>query len=193
MLALRKIAVTGGISAGKSTVCQILKEYGAYVVDADAIVHNLLSSKPQIRERVVALLGPEIIIGNQISRKKISEIVFSNPKKLNALEAILHPAVKEEIERQYDRVKTSSAYRFFVAEVPLLYEAQMENDFDTVLAVLAEDATLQKRCTQAHFDKRKKRQLSSDLKAAKAHFTIYNNGDLAQLRQSIQNFLKENP
>lgn len=190
MLVLRKIAVTGGVSAGKSTVCHLLKEYGAYTVDADAIVHNLLSPNTPIGKKVVDLLGPEIVTGTQISRKKISEIVFSNPKKLKALEAILHPAVKEEINRQFNQVKNNPSYRFFVAEVPLLYEAGMEKDFDTVIAVVADDATIRARSKKENMKERVENQLPSSTKASYADYTISNNGDIAALRLSIQNLVK---
>lgn len=68
---MRKIAVTGTLAAGKSTVCFLLKEAGAYVVDADKIVHQLLKLDCPIGQQVVKLLGPEIITQNQIDRKKI--------------------------------------------------------------------------------------------------------------------------
>jgi dephospho-CoA kinase len=182
VLTLRKIAVTGGLSAGKSTVCGLLKEYGAYVVDADKIVHSLLSPDTPIGKRVVALLGPEIITGNQINRKKISDIVFSNPTKLTALEAILHPAVRQEINNQYNHVKNNPAYLFFVAEVPLLYEAGMEEDFDTVIAVVADE--------RSNMRERRIRQLPPSLKALRADYTISNNGDMASLRLSVHNLVK---
>ena len=81
MLNLRKIAITRSLAAGKSTVGRILQEFGAYVVDADEIVHSLLSPNTQIGQKVIELLGSDIVAGNQLDRKKISEIVFSDPNK----------------------------------------------------------------------------------------------------------------
>ena len=114
---MRKIAITGTLASGKSTIGRILQEYGAYVVDADEIVHSLLSPNTPIGQQIVELLGSEIVAGNQLDRKKISEIVFADPKKLRSLEKILHPAVKQEINRRFDRVKNNPSYKFFVAEV----------------------------------------------------------------------------
>ena len=73
---MKKVAVTGGVASGKSVVCQFFKECGAYVVDADAIVHRLLSSDTAIKEQIIHLLGTEIVVGTQIDRKKLAEIVL---------------------------------------------------------------------------------------------------------------------
>lgn len=186
---MRKIAITGGLAAGKSTVCRILQEYGAYIVDADEIVRSMLSPNTPIGKRVIALLGSEIVTGNQINRKKISEIVFSNPKKLTALEAILHPAVMEEINCRFDQVKNHPSYRFFVAEIPLLYEAQLEGEFDHVVAVIADERVARQRFQEGDFEQRNARQLSSASKASKADFTIVNNGELTVLHSSVQDLM----
>src|SRR5271157_2236178 len=104
MLKVRKIAVTGGLSAGKTTVCQLFKELGAYVISADEIVHQLLSPGTPTAQQVVNLLGSDVLQSKQLDRSKIAAIVFSQKDHLNALEAILHPAVFNEIEQRYQHV-----------------------------------------------------------------------------------------
>lgn len=197
MLTLKKIAVTGGLSSGKSTVCRLLQEQGAYVVDADQIVHQLLSSDSKIGQQVTQLLGPGVITHKQINRKKIAELVFSNSQKLKALEAILYPAVEKEIKHRYSSVQNDSRYLFFVAEVPLLYKTSLTPFFDTLIEVTAPEETAQERFIQKHqstkedFQRRREQQKGSSLKP---DFILQNTGDLAALRQAVLklvNTLKE--
>ena len=186
---MRKIAVTGRLAVGKSTVCRILKEYGAYVINADEIVDRLLSPYTTTGKKVVELLGSDIVVQNQIDKKKISKIVFSDSNKLNALEKILHPSVKQEIEKLYNTVKDDHSYKFFVAEIPLLFEAGMEKDFDTVITVTADVEIARRRFGKDYFEERQKRQLPPDTKASKSHFVITNNSDLNALKSSIQKIM----
>lgn len=191
MLALKKIAVTGGLAAGKSTVCSILHELGSYVISADAIVHQLLSPDTTVGQRVVALLGPEILSDHGLDRKKVADKVFSNFDLLRALEKILHPVVLNEIEARYLQSKNEQKYSLFVAEIPLLYEKEWEQFFDTVIAIGAEPAICRHRFKEdrhqedAEFDRRMKRQLSPLYKATKTPFFIENNGSLEELRQKV--------
>lgn len=183
---MKKIAVTGGLGTGKSTVCRFLNELGAYVVSADEIVRQILTAESHVGQQVIKLLGPGIITNHQIDRKKISNIVFSNPSKLQALEFLLHPAVRHEIDLSFKKVKNDLCYRFFVAEVPLLYEAQMENDFDTVIAVVANEKIAKERSSEgAEFDRRSRFQLPPSAKSMKANYTIKNDGDLTTLKAQV--------
>lgn len=191
MLTLKKIAVTGGLATGKSTVCELLRKQGAYVVNADAIVHELLKPESVVYQQVIQLLGPDIFTGNQIDRAKISNIVFSNPTKLKALESILHPAVRQEIKRQFEAVKTMPSYYWFVAEVPLLYEAHMEDDFDLVVAVVSDKEIARKRALSTdEFDRRSRLQLSQTAKEKRADYVIANNGNLQQLQHDVAYFIR---
>lgn len=195
MLILRKIAITGSPAAGKSTVCRILKEeYGACIINADEIVNGLLSPNTSIGKKVITLLGSDIVVANQINKKKISEIVFADLNKLDALEKILHPAVRQEMLRQFAAVQNSS-YQYFVAEVPLLFEAGMDTDFDTVITVIANSKITKKRFAKDHFEARHQRQLDPAIKASKSHFVITNQGDLktlkSEIKKIIDSYLKE--
>lgn len=190
MLKLKKIAITGGVASGKSTVCRFFQELGAYVVNADAIVHELLKPETDLGQQIIRQFGPEIIINGQISRRRIAEKAFKDPKQLEKLEELLHPAVRLRVAELYNAACNKGTYTSFVVEVPLLFEVGSEVNYDVVVAVLSNEAQAKLRFEQAGFQKteydlRMKRQLKPETKAAKAHFTITNNGSLEELRDEV--------
>jgi dephospho-CoA kinase len=195
VLELKKIAITGGVSSGKSSVCHLLAQRGAYVTDADKIVHDLLSSDPQIRKKVIDLLGTGILVDGQIDRKLVAEKVFSQPETLKSLELILHPAVFHEMALQYQQVKENPKYNLFVAEVPLLYETESAKLFDGIVVVLASQELCRKRFIEskkgssASFDQRMQRQMKPTQKAAKADFVLINNEKIEDLEKQVNQLL----
>ena len=188
MLKIKKIAVTGGLAAGKTTVCRIFKELGAYVVSADEIVHQLLSPGTAVGQQVINLLGSDVVSGQELDRKKIAAKVFSRPDLLRLLEAVIHPAVFNEIERQYQQIVQEKKHSLFVAEIPLLFETDGQGQFDTVFTVLADEPLCKQRYAQSldEFEKRMARQMNPLEKAGRAHLTIDNNGNLEQLKTQVK-------
>ncbi len=192
MLKLKKIAVTGGLAAGKTTVCQLFRELGAYVVSADEIVHQLLSPDTALGRQVISLLGSDVVSGHQFDRKKIAAKVFTNPDLLRALEQIIHPAVFDEIERNYRQAKAEKKCSLFVAEIPLLYETEGEDRFDAVISVEARPERCRERFIQqthqpsVEFERRMMRQIDSKQKSARANFKLENNGNFEQLKANVK-------
>ena len=195
MLRSRKIAVTGGLASGKSTVCRILKELGAFTVDADVIVHQLLSPTSDVGKQVIDLLGATIITENRIDRTKVANIVFKQPALLNALEKILHPEVQKCIDSEYEHL--AQQFSLFVAEIPLLFETNLETRFDTVIAVTAPPFLARQRFAAKtgyepiEYDRRNARLLSPQEKARQAHYHIRNDGNEATLKKQVENILKK--
>jgi dephospho-CoA kinase len=199
MLDLRKVAITGSISSGKSSVCQILKKLGAYVVSADEIVHQLLSYNTDVKQKVIKLLTLDRfnLTEGCIDRSLIAKKVFNDPKLLKALEGILHPIVKAEIEKIYQEAALSKKYSLFVAEIPLLFEAGMERDFDFVVVVKAPKETCLKRFLQAtgrneeEYEKRSARLIDIEEKSRKADFIVTNDGSMEMLEKLIETIWKQ--
>jgi dephospho-CoA kinase len=198
MLRLKRVAVTGGLSCGKSTVCRIFGELGAYVISADEIVHQLLSSDTTFSQRIVGLLGPEILVNQKIDRSRIARIVFQNPKLLQALEQLVHPVVYKELEKEYQRQQHSpSPPPLFIAEIPLLFESGDKRKYDHTIAVIADEELCWKRLkqttglTKTEFNNRVKRQHSSNEKALQADYVIRNNGSLADLQEITRRLYQE--
>lgn len=190
MLKLNKVAVTGGLSCGKSSVCRFLKELGAYVVSSDDIVHQLLSSNTNLGQEIIKLLGTEIVVDQKIDRSRIARIVFQDYKLLQALEEILHPAVYSEIDKEYQMQQSKKPRPpLFVAEVPLLYESGGENHFDSTVMVVSKPELCLKRFEQTtnydlkEYERRMARQMPVLEKAERADYVILNDGTLLDLKQ----------
>ncbi len=197
MLKLKKGAVTGGLSCGKSSVCHFLKELGAYVVSADEIVHQLLSPKTSIGQQVINLIGTDILIEGRLNRKKIANKVFNQPTLLKSLESILHPAVKIEMEKQYEFMKAHNLASLFIAEIPLLFESKSDTLFDFIICVTAEKKICQKRfmestqSTPEEYEKRNQLQFDIGEKAKHSTYVINNNGSLAELKETVTKLYQE--
>lgn len=193
MLTLGKVAVTGGISCGKSLVCQMFQKLGAYVVSADEIVHQLLSSQTIIGQRVIQLIGEDIVEDHFcLNRKLIGERVFADRTLLSQLESILHPAVREEIKKEYETACNIKSATLFVAEIPLLFETRSEYFFDAIVTVVADESIALQRfkensgLDQLAYQQRATRQLSNEEKIKKATYVIHNNLDKKNLWTQVK-------
>lgn len=196
MLRLVKVAVTGSLSCGKSLVCHFLKEFGAYVVNADAIVHKILSPETILGQKVIETLGSDVINHGKFDRRKIAEKVFNSPSLLKSLEHILHPEVVFEIERQYKELEKTNEYSLFVAEIPLLFEIGQQKFYDFTIVVSAEDSVCRKRFIEStglsdeDYSKRMARQWPLEKKIALADFVIHNNESPIELKEEVRTCLK---
>jgi len=180
MLKLKKVAITGGISSGKTLFCHYLEELGSHYVSADKIVHQLLSPNTKLGRQVVDLLG-------EIDRSKIAEKVFRDRGLLEQLEKILHPAVFEKIEDEYKTISNKGKVPLFIAEIPLLFETGGEHFFDTTIAVIADEAECLKRVKdESTYFARMERQLKPSIKAERADIVIMNNGSKEDLQKKAQ-------
>lgn len=192
MLALKKIAITGSLASGKSTVSQALKECGAYVLDADQIVHDLIDHRKDLQEKIIELLGREIADKGVLSRKKIADLVFKDPLLLSELEKIIHPQVRKEIENQWIKVSKEKKYPAFVVEIPLLFETEPQNNFDMIIVVQSSKENCFKRyqektkADKMGFESRQNRQMPIELKVQKADLVLTNDGSKEDLIQATK-------
>ncbi|GAB4234703.1 MAG: dephospho-CoA kinase [Chlamydiales bacterium] len=154
------------------------------MISADEIVHQLLSKKSEVWDQVVNLLGLEILTDKNIDREKVANKVFKNPQLLTKLENLLHPYVRKIIHETFNQVKGDPSVRIFVAEVPLLFESGMEQDFDITIAVTAEKKKCMERSwlSPKEFKMRSKRLLPDVERKLKADYVIQNKGSLAELK-----------
>ncbi len=157
-------------------------------MSADAIVHELLNTTLNLK--VIQALGADIAINGQIDRSRVAAKVFKDPKLLSALEALVHPAVFQEIEKLYKAACQTDQYTLFIVEIPLLFEIHAESNYDAVIAVLANETVAKRRFvagghTLQDYEQRMHRQLSPQTKSANATYTIHNNGSLEELKHQV--------
>lgn len=129
---MKKIAITGGIGSGKSTVSEIIRKMGYVVVSADKVYSELLLSEDFVKE-ICELMNISPIEKDgrvTIDRKALSALVFSDKTQLSRLNDFTHPRIMDEIFRRSEGVEP-----LFFAEVPLLFERGYETEFDNVFVV----------------------------------------------------------
>ena len=132
MPATLRIALTGGIGSGKSTVAALFAKQGAPVIDADKIARELAAPGQPALQKIIDAFGQNIIRANgALDRKKLREIVFDDQTAKARLEAILHPLIYAEIDRRIDRVESP----YCLAIIPLLLETGRQVGFDRVLLI----------------------------------------------------------
>lgn len=185
------VGITGSFGSGKSTVAGFLKKWGAEVLDADKISHQLIAKNGRCNAKVITKFGKKILSDGQIDRKKLADEVFADEEKLKDLEKILHPAVGEEIKKQFKGIARRDPRAVAVMDVPLLFEAGFDRLVDAVLVVKAKRLVQLKRLkakgvSPAEFRRRLKRQLPIAKKVALADFVIDNSGSLNNTQEQAR-------
>ncbi len=138
-----RIGLTGGIGSGKSTVGQMLQARGAAVIDADAIARQVTAAHGVAMPAIAQTFGPEFITADgALDRERMRAHVFTQPQAKQALEAIIHPLVAQESQRQAQEALTKG-HNTLVFDVPLLVEsgARWRTEVDRVLVVDCSEAT----------------------------------------------------
>ncbi|WP_432588758.1 dephospho-CoA kinase [Streptomyces sp. HD1123-B1] len=134
-----KLGLTGGIGAGKSEVSRILSSYGAMLIDSDRIAREVVEPGTPGLAAVVAEFGPEVLTADgTLDRPRLGGIVFSDPERLRALNAIVHPLVRD---RSAELEAAAGPGTVVVHDVPLLTENGLAPLYDVVVVVDASPET----------------------------------------------------
>lgn len=184
-----KVGLTGSIGTGKSTVLKIFKDLGAYVIDADEIVHSLYKRK-DIQEKVKSEFGDVFNEDNSLNRKKVAEIIFNNPEKKKILESIIHPEVRKEINNKIRDIENKDKNAIVIVEIPLLIETGQYKEYDTVVVVyspknLQLDRLLKKGLSKEEALKRINSQMDIEEKLKYADFVINNSSSIEDLKKEV--------
>ena len=213
------VVITGSIGSGKSAVCELLRDRGFEIIDADKISHDVLD---RCAAQVAEIFGAQYVVQKDVQaanlnpqaefnarsneeisaahrasvdRKKLGELVFKSPAELAKLEALLHPKITAEILSRARALEAKG--KLYFVDIPLFFEGKRYEFFDKVAVVYAPKDTLisrvMKRNGLDHAAAKHRVELQMDIeqKRAMADFVINNSGDLAALEAAVERFLKE--
>jgi dephospho-CoA kinase len=178
------------MGAGKSTALQLLGELGAAVLSTDAVVHELYGQQ-DLRDAMTARWGPEVAPAGMVDRAAIAQRAFASEQERRWLEETLWPLVGARVAAWLAEVRGQAQPtrpRAAVVEVPLLFEAGMEDLYDATIAVVsAEDIRRGRAGERGHVrvDERTGRQLPQEEKARRATFVVRNDGTREELGREL--------
>jgi dephospho-CoA kinase len=182
----RFVGLTGGIGAGKSEALAAFERLGAATLSTDRVAHDLLADD-EVRAALVERWGEGIAPDGEVDRDRVSGIVFSDRGELTWLESITHPRVGARVYEW--RQNLDPAVPVAVVEVPLLFEAGMEEAFDATVAIIADDelrdARLRER-GQGGLAGREERQLDQAEKERRADHVIRHDASLEALESEVR-------
>jgi dephospho-CoA kinase len=187
------IGLTGNIATGKSLVAWMLSDWGAHVIDADALVHELQRKGTSVWAGIVGEFGEEILRADgEIDRARLGALVFSDSKALRQLEGIVHPAVGLEIERRLSHLRLpTSDFQVVVIEAIKLIEAGLHERCNALWVVTSRPEVQLERLmrtrglSEADAQVRIAAQPPQSEKAALADVLIENNGTVNDLRAQV--------
>lgn len=188
------VGLTGDVGAGKSTLCSVWHELGAFVIDSDTIAREMWFV-PSVQKKVKKRWGESFFDGKgEDVYSRIADKIFTDGKEYQFMCKTIYPAVEKEIKRQIK--KAAKKYSWVVTEVPLLFECGYEDMFDvTVYAT----ASLEKRATRnavrnfnkAELKRRQAKFMPRRERMSKADFVLRNSGTEEQWRNKAVKFAKK--
>lgn len=181
-----KVAVTGSIGSGKSSFCSFMEEKGFPVIKADDISKEILSNDEKIKKKIIKAFGEDSYKNGKPDKKYLAEKIFSDPKKVFKINSILHPEVIKRTKELIDELHKNNNLIF--VEAALIYEADMEEMFDYVVLITADEnirlqrAVSANKMTEEEFLNRSENQITDEEKMRRADFIFINNSSPDDLK-----------
>ena len=183
-----RVGLTGGIGSGKSTVASLFADRGVLVIDADQVARKVVEPGTDCLDKIIQRYGTKILgPDHALDRKKLGEIVFSDTDERIWLEGLLHPKIREYM----DKLALQSTDAFCILEIPLLIESNRHEQMDHVIIVHCDKKIRIQRLSESRGMTKQavhrivRNQVSDAERIAVADSVIDNSGDIGQLHPQV--------
>ena len=197
-MSILKIALTGGIACGKSSVSQIFKEMGVPIIDLDVIAREVVEPNTQGLTELVSNFGDGILNADKtLNRQSLRQQLFEHPSKQQLIEEILHPKILKKMQRDIENLNT----QLVIIEVPLLVEQNLSHLFDRAIVVDCSEQNQLKRLLQREnidedlaktmISAQASREQRLELGEKISTDVIENNSDILSLEQKVKSLAQQ--
>jgi dephospho-CoA kinase len=190
---MRVVGITGGVGSGKTEVAREFEKLGAFIIDADEIARELVDENQSIRKALRKRFGSGVFDDKgRLKRRELGRIVFSDTEKLQQLNGIIRLPLISEIKRHILRLQKKDPNAVVVVDMAIIFEAQIESLFDTIIVVTApEEKRIQwlsdeRGWSPEEISARMQAQMDVRIKEDRADFIIENAGTVKELRQKAK-------
>ena len=192
------VGLTGGIASGKSTIADMFKREGAYIIDIDMISRDVVKPGKPAWQDVIHIFGKEVLNEDQtLNRKKVGDIVFSDAEKRKKLEEIIHPKITAETLMKINEIAKKDNQAIVIIDIPLLIETDKQDTVNKVVLVYTSPQGQIERLVKrdglsledAH--KRLASQMPIENKKKYAHYIINNEEPLKEVQKRVKEIFRE--
>jgi dephospho-CoA kinase len=192
------VGLTGGIASGKSTMADMFKKEGAYIIDIDMISRDVVKPGKPAWQDVIHIFGKEVLNEDQtLNRKKVGDIVFSDAEKRKKLEEIIHPKITAETLMKINEIAKKDNQAIVIIDIPLLIETDKQDTVNKVVLVYTSPQGQIERLVKrdglsledAH--KRLTSQMPIENKKKYAHYIINNEEPLKEVQKRVKEIFRE--
>lgn len=189
---MKKIAITGSIGSGKSTVSQYLRSRGFLVADSDAIVKDLYQHDWVVKDRFTQWFGEAIIVDGEVDKRRLKQLFLEDEGNRKKVEAYIHQRVKEKL---MEFMAKNSVVPIIFCEIPLLFEVSWQHEFDETWLVVTSKDLLVERLQKYRgmsvdaIERMFQWQMPVEQKMTLADIVIENHGSIEELYQKVDQLI----
>jgi dephospho-CoA kinase len=192
------VGLTGGIGSGKSSVTEMFKDEGAYVIDFDYLARVVVEPDTPAWRDIIDYFGPKILSPDRtLNRSKLAEIVFSDAQSRKALEGFTHSRIFEKQDSLLEDIKIKDPNAIVIVDVPLLFELSLNKKFDKIILVyVSRDVQIERAIKRdalhkEEVEKRLKAQIPIEEKTLLSDYIINNEGSLKNTKDQVKKVIRE--